>query len=119
LFKPINVILAVQSLAQKDLPFRFSQITSDSAAVPAFHEGRIAIVTDVGRGMRWTPSVRKTNAPESGRSSRVVLMSRRWHQVGDDASHRAGDGDKKARSPGRVRNKPLTPLRGECRVVPV
>ena len=28
----------------------------------------------------------------------------------------AGDGGKKARSPGRARRKPLKPLRGECRV---
>ena len=27
------------------------------------------------------------------------------------------DGDKKARSPGRARRKPLKPLRGECRVI--
>jgi hypothetical protein len=31
----------------------------------------------------------------------------------------AGEGGKKARSPGRARNKPLKPLRGECRVIPV
>jgi hypothetical protein len=31
----------------------------------------------------------------------------------------AGDGGKKARSPGRARRKPLKPLRGECRVFPV
>jgi hypothetical protein len=34
----------------------------------------------------------------------VVLMPRRWHQVG--GSNSAGDGGKKARSPGRARNKP-------------
>ena len=32
-----------------------------------------------------------------------------------DASHHADDGDKKARSPGRVRRKPLKPLRRESR----
>ena len=31
----------------------------------------------------------------------------------------ASDGGKKARSPGRARRKPLKPLRGECRVIPV
>src|ERR1700688_3884256 len=40
-------------------------------------------------------------------------MPRRWHQVGGSVS--AGDGGKKARSPGRARRKPLKPLRGECR----
>jgi hypothetical protein len=44
------------------------------------------------------------------RRSRVVLISRRRYQVGDDALHRAGDGDKKARSPGRARRKPLKPF---------
>src|SRR3984957_13345403 len=38
-----------------------------------------------GRGMRWTLLVLKTNAPISGRRSRVVLMPRRWHQPADDA----------------------------------
>jgi hypothetical protein len=42
----------------------------------------------------------------SGRRSRVVLTPRRWRQVGDDASHNADDGGKKARSPGRARYKP-------------
>jgi hypothetical protein len=37
-------------------------------------------------------------------------MPRRWHQLGDDASHHAGDGGKKARSPGRARKKPLKPF---------
>jgi hypothetical protein len=38
-----------------------------------------------------------------GRRSRMVLAPRRWRQVGDDASHHADDGGKKARSPGRLR----------------
>ena len=50
----------------------------------------------------------------SGRRSRSVLIPRRWYQVGDDASHRADDGGNKARSPGRLRRKPLKPLRREC-----
>src|SRR6202030_2565091 len=44
-----------------------------------------------------------------GRRSRVVLAPRRWRQVGGGNS--ADDGDKKARSPGRARRKPLKPLR--------
>jgi hypothetical protein len=54
-----------------------------------------------------------------GRRSRVVLAPRRWRQAGDDASHHTGDGGNKARSPGRARNKPLKPLRRECRMRPV
>src|ERR1700732_4793790 len=52
-----------------------------------------------------------------GRQSRVVLTPRRWRQV--CGGNFAGDGGKKARSPGRVRSKLLKPLRGECRVFPV
>jgi hypothetical protein len=78
-------------------------------------EGRIAIVTDAGRN-----AVDAGNAVDEqrcrGRRSRVVLTPRRRRQVGDDASHHADDGDKKARSPGRVRRKPLKPLRRKCRV---
>jgi hypothetical protein len=54
-----------------------------------------------------------TKAPTRGRRSRVVLTPRRWRQVG--GSNSASDGGKKARSPGRARNRPLKPLRGECR----
>jgi hypothetical protein len=59
--------------------------------------------------MRWTRKVLKTRAPFRGRRSRVVLTPRRRRQVGGGNS--ASDGDKKARSPGRARNKPLKPLR--------
>jgi len=44
-------------------------------------EGRFAIVTDVGRGMRWTRMAQQDEQRQRGRRSRVVLMSRRWHQV--------------------------------------
>src|SRR6202022_142482 len=54
-----------------------------------------------------------------GRRSRVVLTPRRRRQVrggkvgptGRRHALSANDGDKKARSPGRARNKPLKPLR--------
>jgi hypothetical protein len=53
-----------------------------------------------------------------GRRSRMVLTPRRWRQVCGMAmsaltglTRRADDGDNKARSPGRVRRKPLKPLR--------
>jgi hypothetical protein len=60
-------------------------------------------------GMRWTQLVLKTRALACGRRSRVVLTPRRRRQV--CGSNSAGDGDKKARSPGRARSKPLKPLR--------
>src|SRR5260221_12245269 len=45
----------------------------------------------------------------SGRRSRVVLTPRRWCQV--SRNYPRDDGGKRARSPGRARNKPLKPLR--------
>jgi hypothetical protein len=49
--------LPVQSLLQKYSGFHLTQITSISLAIPSHTEGRFAIVTDVGSGMRWTCSV--------------------------------------------------------------
>src|ERR1700737_1621426 len=69
-----------------------------SNPVPLPFEGRFAIVTDVGCGMRWTQAVPKTRALSCGRRSRVVLTPRRWCQVG--GSNSAGDGGKKARLTG-------------------
>jgi hypothetical protein len=101
-------------------------------------EGRFAIVTDVECGMRWTRRCRKTSdadplSPKLWRTvpglsrvlgegvrvrqSRVVLATRRWCQVARNLFSR-GDGGKKARSPGRARNKPVKPLRREGWVAP-
>jgi hypothetical protein len=52
--------------------------------IPPQTEGRFAIVTDVGRGMRWTRAALLTRARACGRRSRVVLTPRRWRQVGED-----------------------------------
>ena len=70
-------------------------------------EGRIAIVTDTGRDAVDVGGASDEGAA-CGRRSRVVLMPRHWRQL---AEQFAGDGDKKARSPGRARRKPLKPLR--------
>jgi len=84
-------------------------------AILPLHEGRFAIVTDVGRD-----AVDADGAFDEwrrrGRQSRVVLTPRRWRQVSQDVRNPRGDGGKKARSPGRARRKPLKPLRGECRI---
>src|ERR1700676_2862498 len=64
--------------------------------------------------MRWTRAALLTRALACGRRSRVVLTPRRWRQVSREFPR--GDGGKKARSPGRARNKPLKPLRRECRI---
>jgi hypothetical protein len=100
--------------------------------------GALAIVTNAGRDAvdaaascaRWGrragrktcerfPCTR-TRGDCCERRSRVVLTPRRWRQVrgwqvgptGLWTSHTsAGDGGKRARSPGRARRKPLKPLR--------
>ena len=101
-------------------------------------EGRIAIVTDAGwdavdaaafcarrdcRAGSYGPVSDQQHADERcccGRQNRVVLTPRRWRQVLWKASRpdrvrtsqiSADDGGKRARSPGRARNKPLKPLR--------
>ena len=81
---------------------RKPQIRTIICLVPHHAEGRFAIVTDVGSGMRWTRYVTRRRTYRV-RRSRMVLAPRRWRQVGDDASHHADDGGKRARSPGRLR----------------
>ena len=45
----------LSSRCVKNIPrFHLTQIISLSLAVPSPYEGRFAIVTDVGGGMRWT-----------------------------------------------------------------
>jgi hypothetical protein len=47
-------LIAVQLRFQKYSASRFGQINFRSLAVPFSQEGRFAVVTNVGRGMRWT-----------------------------------------------------------------
>ena len=86
------------------------------AVIPSRQEGRFGRSSrNVGRDCGGRVGhVRRTWA-RCGRRSRVVLAPRRWRQVRGDASHHAGDGGNKARSPGRARRKPLKPSRRECR----
>ena len=71
-------------------------------------QGRIAIVTDAGRNAVDASGAFDEMRLARGRRSRVVLTPRRRRQVGE--RNFTDDGDKKARSPGRVRRKPLKPL---------
>src|ERR1700722_1783683 len=79
-------------------------------------EGRFAIVTDVGRGMRWTPSPWQTSRVWA--DGEVV-----WSRYPDADINLAmmlritpGTVARKPGSPRRSRSKPLKPLRGECRM---
>jgi hypothetical protein len=75
---------------------------------PRFKRGVSRSSRTLGSGMRWTLSVCRRTHLGSGRRSRVVLTPRRWRQVARNDLR--GDGDKKARSPGRARRKPLKPF---------
>jgi hypothetical protein len=58
----INVDSTVQSSREKYFVLPVGQIIFRTSHRLATHkEGRFAIVTNVGRGMRWTPSGRKTS----------------------------------------------------------
>ena len=70
--------------------------------------GALAIVTNVGTGCGGRGGAFDERR-QGGRRSRVVLTPRRWRQA--SRKYPRGDGDKKARSPGRARRKPLKPLR--------
>ena len=52
-------MLPVQSSIKKYSGSLLTQITCISFAIPAHTEGRFAIVTDVGHGMRWTRAAPK------------------------------------------------------------
>src|SRR5258708_37248525 len=102
LLKRINVIWVVQSCLQKYSVSRLTQITSKTHPV-SFHRG--AYRDRHGRGMGCGGRGSAIDEQRlSGRRSRVVLTPRRWCQVG--GSNSADDGGKRARSPGRARNKP-------------
>src|ERR1700721_4787642 len=105
----INVIWVVQSPLQKYFRSLLTQITCISLAIPAQYRGAFRDRHERKVGMRWTRAALLTRAPARGRRSRVVLTPRRRRQVGERDF--TGDGDKKARSPGRARNKLLTPSR--------
>ena len=51
--------VCVQPPLQKFFRSLLRQITCISFAIPAHTEGRFAIVTDVGQGMRWTQHVKR------------------------------------------------------------
>jgi hypothetical protein len=50
---------------RKNFSLHSSTKSAASDGVPRPQEGRFAIVTDVGRGMRWTQMVLLTRAPDA------------------------------------------------------
>jgi hypothetical protein len=67
----------VQPPGEKYFAFRFGRNSNRASAVPPSPEGRFAIVTNVGCGMRWTRSRQRRMTLIRVRRSRVVLTSRR------------------------------------------
>jgi hypothetical protein len=55
--KGANQRFPVKSRLQKYSDFQKTQISDISLSVPAHPKGAFAIVTDAGRGMRWTRMV--------------------------------------------------------------
>jgi hypothetical protein len=87
----------------KRIRFAFSPNQTYDSRVPPLHEGRFAIVTNARRDAMDANGAQDERARRV-RQSQVVPMPRRWHQA--LRKHPQGDGDKKARSPGRAWNKP-------------
>ncbi len=63
----ISLIWVVQSPSQKYSHSLLTQLTCISFAIPAHAEGRFAIVTDVGQGMRWTQVARRKHLARTKR----------------------------------------------------
>jgi len=93
---PNKVMLPVQISRQKFSGFHHPQITGISIAVSFPQEGRLAIVTDVGSGMRWTRRVLLTRA----------LSSRTVKSCGPDASTLASSFAERQFREATVTNKP-------------
>jgi hypothetical protein len=117
LLNRIRLMLPVQSPLAKIFRFTFHPNHFYLSRHPGPHRGAFRDRHERKVGMRWTQAALLTRAHPCGRRSRVVLTPRRWRQVGE--RNFAGDGDNKARSPGRARRKPLTPSRAGMPGVPV
>src|SRR6266566_6596479 len=101
--------MSCPDLSRKIIASRFGRNRFIDSVVPFPQEGRLAIVTDVGCGMRWTQS-----AEAQSLRGRAALM-RTAKSCGPGAPTLAlrfaglflrSDGGKRARSPGRSRRKP-------------
>ena len=76
----------VKPHSEKYSAFQNTQISDTSFPVPAHPKGAFAVVTDAGRGMRWTRRVLVTRAFSADGQNRVVLTPSRRCQVGEDKS---------------------------------
>ena len=107
-FSRINAIRPITSFFQKFL-FTEAQITSIIPPVPAYLRGAFAIVTDAGRGMRWTQGVPKRGrflADAKSRGPDTLTLVSSWRR------QTAGDGGNRARLTGEITYKRETIARG-------
>jgi hypothetical protein len=108
LLNKLKLICPVQPHLQKDSAFPVGQINSIALPVSS-HRGAARDRHGRGAGCGGRGGA-IDEQHQSGRRSRVVLTPRRWRQVGGGNS--AGDGDKKARSPGSTKETVKTIARG-------
>jgi hypothetical protein len=109
---PFNPIPPVQSCHKKYPAFVFPEIGVPFPRPALDQEGRFAIVMNVERGMRWTH--RSCSTLLAGRRTTLVRTAKPcgpgiptlMPSLRRRISRLAGDGGKKARSPGRARSKP-------------
>ena len=108
-FFGFNLMLPVQSPSQKYSLFSFDPNHLHIFLIPAQHRGAFRDRHERRAGDAMDASCAFDESASCGRRSRVVLTPRRRRQVGE--RNFTGDGDKKARSPGRARNRLLKPSR--------
>jgi hypothetical protein len=108
LLSRINPVIPVQSLLQKYAGFPNTQISAIAFPSPPNKEGRFAIVTNVGRGMRWTrvaPGRKRCSRTEKARGPDTLTPVSSWRR------QTAGDGGKRAGLTGESAKETVTPSR--------
>ena len=115
--KSLRLIRNVSSPSTKNILLPFYRKICLSPLIPPPQEGRIAIVMDVGSGMRWTRGCSARLRADEGIFSNGQAV---WSCPPDAGVKSCGTLRKatvanKPGTPGRARSKPLKPLRRECR----
>jgi hypothetical protein len=119
----LNVIWVVQTCREKYIASGIPQISCFIRPVP-FLRGAYRDRHERGAGLRWTRSAVRN--PLRGRAALLADGEAVWSwrpdagaKLAKTLTRLAGDGGKRARSPGRARSKPLKPSRRECRTIAV
>jgi hypothetical protein len=117
------VIWVVQPCRVKYFAWRIPQISGFNVPVP-FLRGAYRDRHERGAGLRWTRGAVRNSL--RGRAALLADGQAVWSwrpdagaKLAKTLARLAGDGGKRARSPGRARSKPLKPSRRECRTIAV